>query len=122
MTGGGATLVVILQVGWYVHAWLATTPAPIPTAVVMPHSGCGSHGGMPDLLHPPEEHLPPPQPHGRRCGDLSSLFSDSRCADALVAMLTCGFAVCEWRTVWDLRSVSRVALRSVSEHLPICSL
>lgn len=37
---------------------------------------------------------------------MSSLFTDPRCADALVAMLACGFGLREWRAVWDLRAVS----------------
>ena len=67
---------------------------------------------MPRLLHP-EEHLPPPQPGGRRCGDLTSLFTDPRCADALVATLACGFGLREWRVVWDLRAVSHACYHAV---------
>ena len=84
----------------------------IAWAAVRSHSGCRSDAGMPRLLHP-EEHLPPPQPGGRRCGDLTSLFTDPRCADALVATLACGFGLREWRVVWDLRAVSHACYHAV---------
>jgi hypothetical protein len=68
---------------------------------------------MPHLLRPPQEHVPPPQPGGRRCGDLTSLLTDPRCADALVTVLARGFALREWRAVWDLRAVSRECYHAV---------